>query len=82
MKLPNVTRPLYGVGEQNTKMIFFLSKLRYDPFGFNPPKFRQHLTYKMKLNRIDEFETVRIHLVCCYQEMLLSWQYDLTTSPL
>ena len=37
MTLPNFTRLLYGVGEHNTKVVFFVkSKLRYCPFGFNP----------------------------------------------
>ena len=38
------TRPIYGVGEHNTKIFSFFSKLSYGPFGFNPIKFRQHLT--------------------------------------
>ena len=42
-KLPNSTRPPYGVGEHNTKISFF-SNLGFGPFGFNPRKFRQHLT--------------------------------------
>ena len=33
MKLPNFTRPLYGVGEIQTFFIFF-SKLTYGPLGF------------------------------------------------
>ena len=37
------TRPLYG-GRWTQKKIFFSSssKLRYDPFGFNPRRFPQH----------------------------------------
>ena len=38
----NFVGPLYGVHEDNTKFSFSFSKLRYDPFGFNPRKFRQH----------------------------------------
>ena len=44
VKLPNFTHPLYEVGEHNAKFSFSFSKLRYGPFGFNPRKFRQHLT--------------------------------------
>ena len=41
----------------------------------------------MKLNKIDEVETVRIHflsdvLICCHPKILLPWQRDVTTSPL
>ena len=41
----------------------------------------------MKLNKIDEVETVRIHflsdvLICCHPKILLSWQRDVTTFPL
>ena len=40
MKFPNFTRPLYGVGERNTKKFFFsFSKLRYGLFGFSPENF-------------------------------------------
>ena len=42
MKLPNFMRPLYGVGEHNTKIFFFFFSLRYG--SFQPRKFRQHLT--------------------------------------
>ena len=42
MELPNITRPLYGVGEHNTKNFFF-PKLRYGTFRFNPREFSQHL---------------------------------------
>ena len=35
----NITQPLYGVDEHNTKFSFPFSKLRYGPFGFNPRKF-------------------------------------------
>ena len=51
----NFTRPLYGVDEHNKKFSSSFSKLRYDPFGFNPWKFRQHLTNYTKLNKIGEF---------------------------
>ena len=47
MKPPNFTCLLYGVGEHSTEISVCLSfsKLRYDPFGFNPGKFHQNLTY-------------------------------------
>ena len=55
MKLPNLTSPLYRVGEHNTlKFSFSFSKLRYGPLGFNSRKFRQHLTNKVTLNNFDE----------------------------
>ena len=41
----------------------------------------------MKLKKIDEVETVRIHflsdfLICRHPKILLPWQRDVTTSPL
>ena len=39
MKRPNFTHPLHGVGEHNTDIFDFFSKLRYGPFGFNPENF-------------------------------------------
>ena len=52
MKLPNFTRPLYGVRERIKKwsFSFSFSKLRYGAFGFNPRKFRQQYD---KLNEIE-----------------------------
>ena len=48
MKLPNFTRPLYGVGEHSTNLLllFLFLRLRYDPFnfGFSPRQVREHLT--------------------------------------
>ena len=38
------TRPILGVGEHNTKIFSFFSKLSFGPFGFNPIKFHQNLT--------------------------------------
>ena len=69
------------------KFSFSFSKIKYGPFGFNPWKFRQHLTNEMKLNKMDSVETVRIHFysefsVCCHPEILLPWKRDVTTSPL
>ena len=43
-ELPNFTRPLNGESERNTKVSFSFYELIYGPFGFNPRKFRQHLT--------------------------------------
>ena len=43
LKLTNFTRPLDGVDE-HSKEIFFFSKLRYGPFGFNPSQFPQDFT--------------------------------------
>ncbi|CAH3029447.1 unnamed protein product, partial [Porites evermanni] len=40
VKLPYLTRPLYGVGEQSTKFSFS----KPDPFGFNPTQFHQDFT--------------------------------------
>ena len=39
----------------------------------------------MKLNKIDEVETVRIHFlrdvfICCHPKILLPWQRDVKTS--
>ena len=61
MKLPNSTRPLYGVREHNTKVSFSLSKLRYGPFGFNPRKFANIWQIKWNWIRSMKFETVRIY---------------------
>ena len=46
----NFVGPLCGVDEHKTKFSFSISKLRYDPFGFNPRKFRQ---ISDKLNEIE-----------------------------
>ena len=87
MKLPNFTRPLFGVGEHNTKIFFSFSKLTYGPFGFNPENFANIWQIKWNWLRSMKFETVRIHflsdvLVCCHPQILLTWQRDVTTSPL
>ena len=73
MKLPNFTRPLYGVGEHNTIIFFF--------FWIQPSTFCQHLPNWIRLMN----ETVQIHflskfLVCCHPKILLPWQRDVTTS--
>ena len=47
--------PLYGVGENNTKIFFFFIKLRYCPFGFNPENFANIWQIRsVKLDKIDE----------------------------
>ena len=61
MKIPNFTRPLYGVGEHNINVSFSLSKLRYGPFGFNPRKFANIWQIKWNWIRSMKFETVRIY---------------------
>ena len=52
IKLPKFTRPLYGVGEHNTKnnFLFLFLKPKYGPFGFNRRKFCLQL---YKLNEIE-----------------------------
>ena len=88
MKLPNFTRPLYGLGEHNNKNFLFL-------FLNFIGTVLSDLTQKISptIGKLDrkirsmKFETVRIHflnnvLVCCHPENLLRWQRDVTTSPL
>ena len=88
MKLPNFTRPLYGLGEHNKKNFLFL-------FLNFIGTVLSDLTQKISptIGKLDrkirsmKFETVRIHflnnvLVCCHPENLLRWQRDVTTSPL
>ena len=53
MKLPNFTRPLYGIGEHKNKVSFSFPKLGYGPFGFNPEKGTNICQNQMKLNKID-----------------------------
>ena len=67
------------------KFSFSFSKLRYGPLGFNPRKFRQHLTNWIKLNKIVEVWNSAnsvIFSVCCHSEILLPSQREVTTFPL
>ena len=84
MKLPNFTRPLYGLGEHNKKnfpflFLNFIGTVLWD------------LTQKISptIGKLDrkirsmKFETVRIHflnnvLVCCHPEILLPWPAHLS----
>ena len=55
MKLPNFTRPLYGVGEQNTKTFFFFSvNLDVVLSDSIPENFANFWKIKLKGNKIDE----------------------------
>ena len=59
MKLPNFTRPLYGIGEHSTKIFFFLTQIRslqIQPQNISP-------TFD-KLNEIGNIECIVIVCVC------------------
>ena len=79
MKLPNFTRPLYGVGEHNTKVSFSLSKLRYGPFGFNPRTFANIWQIKWNWIRSMKFETVQINFFKWIFGLLLSKHFATCT---
>ena len=71
IKLPNFTSPLYGVGELNTKIVaFFFLNLDDDRCG---PKEKF-----AKICQLNEIEKDR----WCHPNIFLSWQRDVTTSPL
>ena len=75
IKLPNFTRSLYGLGEQNTDVVFFFSKLSYGSFGFNPRKFRQ---IKWHWIRSMKFEAVQIHFLSDFFGLLSSKNFATT----
>ena len=86
---PNFTRPLYGVGEHNTKIFFFFFVNLDTVLWYSTQKFRQHLANQMKLNDINLvwnranslFEWI-FSLLSSRNYHKLPWQRDVTTSPL
>ena len=90
MKLPIFMRPLYRIGERNTKSFFFLfSKLRYGSFEFNPENFANIWQIKWNWIGSKKFETVRIYFLVNFRLWLSSKKFcyhdngtDVTTSPL
>ena len=75
IKLPNFTRSLYGLSEQNIDVVFFFNKLSYGSFGFNPRKFRQ---IKWHWIRSMKFEAVQIHFLSDFFGLLSSKNFATT----
>ena len=72
LKLPNFTRPLYGVGEQSTKIFFFPTQIR--SFQIQPQTrcYNWNSNSKMELNKIDQVWNRRIHFLSAVFGLLSS----------
>ena len=87
MKLPNFTRPLHGVGENNTKIIFLFLNLDTVLSDSSPQNFANICQIKWNWMRSRKFETVRIRFLSAVFRLLspknfvtmATWRHDFSS---